>query len=270
MTTALVKLREQIIEAVDAGRPHLTKAERLKAAVGRKFDRLVPLGIARGMARPWMTDVTTFVNHGMHDPIVDDLLLATADLRFFLARRVDRTSHSILYDAPAGDGVECFRDATTLLLNLLGRVGTTESWSRCLSISRSGGHNAHRKHLYEASYRGDQAKYAADVLPRSVEAAAVRGGLGHFDGVRIFFYARFATAIGTTGPQEARTPTHVIKVQLDRVHRPRVMRRHKDGSTSRRADGREVHMHGYPISVGELRGDFPVGAAQVLALALPL
>lgn len=270
MTTALSKLRKQVTEAVLNDRPWVAKSRRLQAGLGRKFDRLVPEEVARALSRPWTTDPNTFVNHHLDAQVVDLLLLPTADLRFFLARLAGRTSRSIVYGAARGQGVECFRDATTFLINESDEVGATVSWSRCISISKETGLNAYPKHLYRRDYRGNEATCGADMVPRVVEFAAVRGGLGYGGGGRLFFFARFATPVGLTGRRGARTETHYLKVQLDRVQRPATTRRLKGGGTSRPLQGMEIHMHGYPISEAELRADFQVGAAQVIAAPITI
>jgi len=271
MTTALSKLREQVIEAFTSDQPWEKKTLRLKAGLDRKFAQLVTGTVAKKLNRPWTKDAGTFVNYHIDEAVVNHLLYATADLRFFLASLAGITEKRIVFDSPAGSGVECYRDGTTLLINATGKQGETESWSRCLSISKSTGRNAYDKHLYVPNYRGGEAKYGERVLPQVVEWATVRRGVGYqaIPG-RLFFYGRFALPVGHTGNAAARVETCFLKVQLDRVQRPCVQRLLKNGSKSRRLDGKEVHMHGYPISEVELRKDFPAGADLVLATKITI
>lgn len=266
MATALGKVREQIERAILADGPYVAKTQRLQRGLARKLQRLVSADVARRLARPWTRDPETFANYYLDDEAVRLLLLPTADLRFFLARLAGMTAHDVVYTSADGEGVECYRDATTFLINADGEEGETDSWSRCVSVSKLTGDNAYRKHLYAPNYKGDIAKYAAAIVPRKIEACVVRHGLGHFDGAnRIFMYAAFDFVVGMTGRGPARSETSILKVQLDRARRPAFMRRLKSGARRAHQDGWEVRMHGYPISRAELREDFPVGAAQVLA-----
>ncbi len=187
--------------------------------------------MVRRLARPWTADAETFANHYLDDETVRLLLLPTADLRFFLARSVGLTARDILYASANGGGVECYRDATTLLINAEGDEGETESWSRCISVSKVTGDNAYPKHLHERNYRGQVAKYAAAIVPRNVEALVVRRGLGHFETTsRLFMYGRFDFMVGVTGKGAARSETPILKVQLDKGRRPAFSRRLKSGA----------------------------------------
>jgi hypothetical protein len=268
ITSALLRLREQVTEALGYDRPWTGKARGLQAGLRGKFERLVPDEVARTLDRPWGKDLDTFVNHHLDDPIVEALLLPTADLRFFLARLAGRTRTNIVFGSPTGPGIECYRGASTLLINESGQARETVSWSRRLSISKSTGKNPYKKHLHEPRYNGREAKYNADVVPALVESAAVKNGLGYGRADRLFFFGRFASPVGQTGRGGGRSETHYLKVQLDRVARETTPRLLKSGRTSRHLQGMEIHMHGYPISEQELRDDFPIGAAAVMSLAI--
>lgn len=266
MATALSKVRDQIERAILADRPYLAKTQRLQRGLARKLQRLVSTDVSRRLAHPWTRDAETFANYYLDDEAVRLLLLPTADLRFFLARLAGMTAHDVVYAAADGEGVECYRDATTFLINVDGEDGATHSWSRCVSVSKLAGDNAYRKHLHAPNYNGDVAKYAAAIVPRNIETLVVRHGVGHFDGAnRLFMYAAFDFVVGMTGRRAARSETSILKVQLDKARRPAFMRRLKSGARRPHQDGWEVRMHGYPISRAELRQDFPVGVAQVLA-----
>ena len=242
MATALVKLRTQIISAFADDRAWKANAAKLQRGLRAKFDRLVPGGIALPR-RPWTVDVDTFVHHYIDDHIVDLLLLPTADLRFFLAQLAGNTSLTTVFASSGGDGVECYRDATTFLINADGAIGETVSWSRCISISKSNGANAYRKHLYEENYRGSEAKYGRGVVARNLETLVVRRGHGHFvNGRRIHLYGRFARDVGTTGKRAARVETRLLKVQLDKVRRPTASRLLKDRHTRRAGFAHRDHL----------------------------
>jgi hypothetical protein len=267
VATALRKLTEQVVDAVVNDKPWRAKAHRLQQGLRRKHERLLTDDVAQRLGqRPWLFDVQTFVNNYLDDPVVEILLLPTADLRFVAAQRAGLTSHETVFASAAGHGVECYRDDTTLLINPGGQVGATESWSRRISITKVAGPNAYPKHLYRQNYKGRAAMYAANVVPRDVEAMAVKGGLGHKDGNdRVFFYARFTSVTGTVHTGAGREDTRYLKVQLDKVKRPVFNRLLKGGQRREHHQGWEVHMHGYPISLGELRLDFRAGATQVEA-----
>jgi hypothetical protein len=266
MATALRKFREQIARAVVNDRPYLAETQRLQQGLTRKVQKLVSKKVERQITPLLKADAETFANYYLDNKIVQLLLLPTADLRFFLARHFKLTMRNVLYASPDGCGVECYRDATTLLINAEGKEGATQSWSRCLSVSMIIGKNVYSKHLYERNYRGPNAKYAATVIPRNVEALVVRCGSGHFESAtRLFMYGRFAFTVGQTGRYAARTETQILKVQLDRTRRPAFRRRVKSGARRPRQDGWEVRMHGYPITENELFREFPAGARQVIA-----
>jgi hypothetical protein len=270
MTLRLKQLRARLVKARANGQRDDWAAHAFQQGLLGKVQRLLPSQIAGRIRGNGVLTVPprAFAEQFLDDVLVDHLLRPTSELRFLVAQLVGLTSREIVFSAQNGRSVECFRDASTLLINRED-LGKTQSWSRLMSISRAHGASAYPKHLHAPKYRGAEAKYHAGVDPARAEARAVMQGFGHLDTEnRILFYGRFADQIGVTGRQGARMETDLLCVQLDRVPRPSVRRRLQNGTASH-LQGWEVQMHGYPVSDGELRRHFPSGAEGVRALALP-
>jgi hypothetical protein len=166
-----------------------------------------------------------------------------------------------IYTHGSGYGVLSWRDRSAILIEL--KNGVVCSWSGVRSVTGVGS-GKYGKHLPKTGNK-QASRFLPTVHPTNLELTVFEKGIGHFSTPsRIFMYGRFGVNIGATVDKSFKTtPTQILKVQFDRVARPK-----RGPENNKTSQGYFVKCHGFPISERELQADFPAGANIVAAMTL--
>lgn len=198
-------------------------------------------------------------------PDVAAMVHAEPARRLHLAEHFRTANRETIFSRKGGSGLLCLRTKAGLLIET--EDGKVQSWSRPRSITGHG-KDMLAKHLFGTKSKG-ASFFDRGTLAVELESRAYTHGVGHLAGPRrLFMYARFEKNVGSVvNPEVGKAgPTDLIKVQFDRVNRPK----YKPRGGRPRQQGFYLQAHGYPINREELRRDFPAGAAVVENLSLRL
>lgn len=208
---------------------------------------------------PCPTDPDDVIGY-LSDPFVASLLLPDPSRRLKIAEADGKANRVTIFNK-SGNGLLAWRDRSAILIEAEG--GVVSSWSGVRSLTGVGKGKI-SKHLPNTSNKL-ASRFFSTMHPNSLELTVFKKGVGHFSTPsRIFMYGQFESEIGKAVDRSSQTvPTKFLKVQFDRVARP------KRGSANKKtSQGYFVNCHGYPISQNELYADFPAGANTVCGMAL--
>lgn len=234
---------------------------RIANVIKRRSKALSPLFRELMAYSHFAADADHVVN-SLTDPLVTALLLPDPLRRVRLAFAFKKSSQNTIYSSGAGEGLLSWRDRSALLIE--SSPGKAIAWNGFRSITGvgTGKYSKHINKTNSASFY-----YSENANPAMLEFKVFSSGIGYFcNPSRIFMYGRFNFDIGETVKTNRRNcPTRVLKLQIDRVSRPKI------GPPERkRRQGYFLKCHGFPISITELERDFPKGAAAVKAMAFTL
>lgn len=213
---------------------------------------------------PLPTDASDLVSYIAQSQELRIALKPVAEMRLAYAELLSLVQQDLIHETKSGPGIVAWRHGKSLLV----RRQRVESWANVRSASHLGvGGTA--KHLPNTVDK-KASRFLPGISVPDLEYLIFEHGRGHFDGkARLYMYALFQADVGLVIDRKKQERSNIVKVQFDRVARPKCERRTQDGETVWRAQGYQVQSHGYPISEAELRADFPAGADAVLA-ATPL
>jgi len=171
----------------------------------------------------------------------------------------------IIYNEQTRQPIRCYRGSDKLIIEPMGQ--TWESWSRPSYLT---GTKSYTKHLYKP--KSNYSTFAKGLNYKELEHLTFFKGRGLAENnKRLFMYAAFDQIIGTArSSKDLEEPTRVVKVQIDRVYRPKRTYISASGKKLHRKQGFMLNVHGYPISMRELEQEFPEGKNQIVKEELPL
>ena len=234
----------------------------IQRRLARKAARSVALGGSLRSTIEWATrDFENFLGAG--DASVLEVLLGPDRVLYFRAAQgASWTRTDILVDRATGKGMECFRVRNGLFL--LDRKDV-KGWTRPRSLSVTIGRRSVRRHL--AKQPTHASVFSEPRNAPALEAAVLDLGKGlllrdrqvHTEGRadQIHMFGRFDSVVGRL--QGSGRSTEFLRVECTREGR--------DGEV---AKGYQVTMHGYPVSLEEVRRDMGRRTDDVLAAVIPM
>jgi hypothetical protein len=214
-------------------------------------------------------DATTIVQL-LELPYPDLEILARSDFAIenYYREKSNLFDHESIFVEESRESIPCAKFAHKIVLQSDGK--NYESWSRLSFLTGAAGSKGTKKHIYAPKNKFSM--FLKGFGYNEAERTAIFNGSGLLENPkRLFMYARFEDEIGVSRSSKyGALKTAIIKVQVDRVLRPKRKYRSSTGKELSRSQGYQLEIHGYPICEGELEDDFPEAKNKIMKQALKL